>query len=125
MSVATTAEGVVNGDRAAAYGNVLDDFGRTADLWTALFRDYLKPGKSFKPEDVPAAMRMVKESRLRHSPRHEDSLIDICGYALTQEKVWLEQARRSHDVDVLIEELHAARPGEDTSPNQEKVTCES
>ncbi len=81
-SVAEEAEELVEGHRQADYGHPSIDLGRTAKLWTALF-DY-----TFTASDVAQAMRMVKESRLRNSPRHRDSLVDICGYALTQEMIW-------------------------------------
>ncbi len=82
MTVASEAESLVEGHRQDDYGHPSIDLGRTAKLWTALF-DY-----EFTASDVAQAMRMVKESRLRNSPRHRDSLVDICGYALTQEMIW-------------------------------------
>lgn len=81
-SILQEADRLVDGDRQASYGHPADDFARTAGLWSALF------GWDVKVTDVPAAMRMVKESRLRATPRHRDSLVDIAGYARTQEKVW-------------------------------------
>lgn len=81
-SVAQEAHRIVNGVRQADYGHPADDFARTAALWRARF------GWDVKTEDIPAAMRLVKESRLANSPRHRDSLTDIAGYAATQELVW-------------------------------------
>ena len=81
-NVAREAEGLVEGHRQADYGHPSVDLGRTAKLWSALI-DY-----PFTASDVAQMMRMVKESRLRNSPRHRDSLVDICGYALTQEMIW-------------------------------------
>lgn len=101
------AHGLIHGDRRAAYGSPLDDFSRTAALLTALFSDILKPGSQFVAEDVPTIQRMVKESRLRSSPRHRDSLVDICGYAGTQEMCWSERERRSHEIDCEIELEHS------------------
>ncbi len=82
QSVNQQADALVEGHRGEDYGHPSIDLGRTAKLWTALF-DY-----EFTASDVAQAMRMVKESRLRNSPRHRDSLVDICGYARTQEMVW-------------------------------------
>lgn len=81
-SILDEASRIVGGDRGKDYGHPYDDFSRTAALWAALF------GHEFTASDVAAAMRMVKESRLRNSPRHRDSLVDIAGYAQTQELVW-------------------------------------
>lgn len=87
-SVCAEADRLVSTDRQAVYGHPIEDFSRTAALWTALFKHKLKDNEAFNPEDVPAAMRMVKESRLMKSSRHRDSLVDIAGYAKTQELVW-------------------------------------
>lgn len=81
-NVATEAIGLVEGHRQKDYGHPATDLGRTAKLWTAMF------DHEFTAEDVATALRMVKESRLRNSPRHRDSLVDIIGYALTQEMIW-------------------------------------
>lgn len=81
-SVAEQATDLVEGHRQKDYGAPHIDLGRTARLWSALF-DY-----PFTASDVSQAMRLLKESRLRNSPRHRDSLVDIVGYALTQEMIW-------------------------------------
>jgi len=87
-TVADEAKTLVYGERAQAYGHPYDDFSRTADLWNALFRDKLHVLACFTATDVAAAMRMVKESRLQATPEHRDSLVDIVGYALAQERCW-------------------------------------
>jgi nucleoside 2-deoxyribosyltransferase len=87
-NVAQEADGLVNGDRQATYGHPSVDFGRTADFWTTRLQHKLADGERITSADVPALLRLLKESRLVESPRHRDSLVDICGYALTQEMVW-------------------------------------
>ena len=81
VSILEEAAGLVDDDRQSTYGHPADDFGRTARLWSALF------GWSVKAEDVAAALRLVKESRLRQTPGHLDSLVDIAGYARCSQKV--------------------------------------
>ncbi len=98
MNVAQEAESLVEGHRQADYGHPAIDLGRTALLVTALL-DGLTIGFGegqyrLKAEDMSQIQRMVKESRLRNSPRHRDSLVDICGYALTQEMVWSSEDDR-------------------------------
>lgn len=85
-SVLDQAHELVEGHRGKDYGHPWEDFNRTAGLWNALFAHKLS--SPFTASDVAAAMRMVKESRLQHTPDHRDSLVDICGYARTQEMVW-------------------------------------
>jgi hypothetical protein len=83
------ADELVEGHRGTDYGHPSIDLGRTAKLWSALM-DF-----DFTASDVAQMMRMVKESRLRNSPRHRDSLVDICGYARTQEMVWEKEEQSS------------------------------
>lgn len=75
MSFCKKASDLVNGNREADYGHPAENFQRIADLWTTLF------GRAFTREDVALAMTAVKMARLATSPTHEDSWIDICGYA--------------------------------------------
>jgi hypothetical protein len=91
-TVLERAQQLVFGARQDDYGHPADDFGRTADFWTVRFRHKLKDGERFTADDVPPAMRLVKESRLVNSPRHRDSIVDIAGYCGTQELVWQREA---------------------------------
>jgi hypothetical protein len=67
----------------------------TAELLNVRFADKLRTGKWFKPEDVAVIQRLVKESRLARSPNHRDSLVDVAGYAQTQDLVAQERKRRN------------------------------
>lgn len=71
------AEGLVDGDRNAQYGDPNQDFKRTADMWTA----YLDGKTELEPHDVAAMMALLKISRLRWSPEKRDSWADLAGYA--------------------------------------------
>ena len=44
QSILTEAQGLVHGDRNSDYGHPLDDFSRTAAIWTALLGGKLKDG---------------------------------------------------------------------------------
>ena len=70
-----TALRLTHGDRHQEYGHPAEDFERTAGMWQALF------GWDVDPKDVPLAMACVKLSRLRQSPEHTDSVVDLAGYA--------------------------------------------
>lgn len=69
------AKEIVNGARQENYGNPESNFQKIADYWTL----YL--GKSIQPHDVALMMVLMKLARLQNKADHEDSWIDICGYA--------------------------------------------
>ena len=83
------AKSLVHGDRNADYGHPLDDFTRTAAMWTAII------GVEIKPEQVPLMMICVKLSRLTNDINKRDSIIDVAGYAETLDMVLKEQKRRA------------------------------
>jgi hypothetical protein len=69
------AQSHISGDRAAAYGDINEDFGRIAQMWSAIF------GFEVPVEKVALAMVAVKMSRLSQNLDHRDSWVDIVGYA--------------------------------------------
>lgn len=71
---------ITSGDRQASYGPPDQDFRRTADMWTALFRSMLQDGVAFEPFHVAQAMILLKMSRQLHQ-RKRDNWVDTAGYA--------------------------------------------
>lgn len=69
------AERLICGERNAQYGDPLQDFRRTAAIWSALF------GRHFYPHEVAMAMAALKLSRLCWSPGKWDSWVDAAGYS--------------------------------------------
>ena len=61
--------------RAKDYGDAYLNHKRIAELWSPIL------DKDITVEQVYACMIAVKLSRLIETPDHEDSWIDICGYA--------------------------------------------
>ena len=72
------ANRITHGKRNEDYGSPLDDFSRTAKMWSAIL------GCEVHATDVPKCMIALKLSRQCHSPKR-DNLVDICGYAHTIE----------------------------------------
>lgn len=92
-SAAQEAHRLVHGNRGADYGHPIEDFTRTAALWTAQFRDLLKDGAAFTFREVWQAMCLVKMSRERNKPKR-DNRVDLAGYAETGQMCEDEAARR-------------------------------
>lgn len=70
-----TAGNLITGQRAKDYGDAGANFQRIANLWSPIL------GKDVTPEQVALCMAQVKIARLITSPAHEDSWIDLAGYA--------------------------------------------
>jgi hypothetical protein len=71
---------ITGGDRQNQYGPADQDFRRTAEMWSGLFRDMLKDGVSFEPYHIAQAMILLKMSRQLHQ-RKRDNWVDTAGYA--------------------------------------------
>jgi len=69
------ASDLVNGDRAAVYGDAWDNHSRIARIWSGIL------GQHIKPEQVYMCMIGLKLARLANTPEHLDSWIDVAGYA--------------------------------------------
>lgn len=69
------AESLVNGDRDKEYGEPSINHKRIAELWSVIL------DQAVSEQDVYLCMIAVKMSRLIHDSEHEDSWVDIAGYA--------------------------------------------
>lgn len=79
-------------ERGKSYGHPIDDFQRTAKMWSALL------GVEVTADQVIKCMICVKLSRLSASPRHQDSIDDLAGYAWCLDEV--TQLLKGVDVSV-------------------------
>ncbi|ALG30719.1 hypothetical protein AOZ07_02905 [Glutamicibacter halophytocola] len=73
-TVLTTAEQLINGDRAKDYGDASENFQRIANLWEPIL------GVEVTATDVALCLTQLKVSRLITSPAHKDSWVDAAGY---------------------------------------------
>jgi len=80
MTVLQEAESLINGDRAATYGDAKESFNRIAGMWSA----YL--GTEVTGLDVTNMMILLKVSRTKGG-YHRDSYVDIGGYAGLGERI--------------------------------------
>ena len=69
------AESLVNGHREEDYGPANINHQRIADMWSVILN------YEISLQDVYLCMIAVKMSRLIHDSEHEDSWVDIAGYA--------------------------------------------
>lgn len=86
------ANELIGGDRQRDYGNKLQNFSQIAMLWQGTLATKLQASAQITAEDVALCMMQVKIARLAKSPDHQDSILDIAGYAGCYEAVQLERA---------------------------------
>lgn len=73
-TVLTTAEQLINGQRAKDYGDASENFQRIANLWTPIL------GVEVTASEVALCLTQLKVARLITSPTHKDSWVDAAGY---------------------------------------------
>ena len=73
--VLTIARGLIIGQRAHDYGDAGESFQRIAKLWSATL------GINIQPHEVALCLAQLKIARAGACPAHEDSWVDLAGYA--------------------------------------------
>lgn len=68
-------------DRGLNYGSPEDNFIRIANLWTTHVRNRYGISAILDAHDVALMLLLMKVARLENCPTHEDSWVDIAGYA--------------------------------------------
>lgn len=87
-SILLEAEALTEGARQASYGSPLDDYTRTAKLWSAIL------GHEVTAEQAILCMVAVKISRECHRAKR-DNRVDGAGYFKCLDMVEQERARRN------------------------------
>jgi len=90
-SVTAEADRLVYSERTRDYDHPLDNFRKTAIVWTGLLYDKLK--RPITEEEVGLMMVGVKLAREAHKHKR-DNLVDMAGYAQTINMVLEERKRR-------------------------------
>ena len=62
-------------ERSTLYGDAADNMAAIAARWSATL------GREVAPAQVVLCLLDLKLARLAHDPTHEDSAVDVCGYA--------------------------------------------
>lgn len=88
-SILQKAHNLINGPRAASYGNAFDNWSRTAKIWSVIL------GIEVTPEQAALCMIGTKLAREVHKPA-EDNLLDIAGYVGVHELIVNEREERAH-----------------------------
>ena len=77
------AAAITEGARQQHYGSPEDNFKNIAELWqlylSQRFENVEEP--EISTTDVAIMMLLMKVARLVHDPHHDDSWLDIAGYA--------------------------------------------
>lgn len=81
MTILEEAAEKVAGEKAREYGPAGESFEFIALMWSALL------GVSITRKQVAMCMIALKLQRLRVTPNHRDSMVDIAGYTLLMEAV--------------------------------------
>lgn len=87
-TVLEEAQRLVHGDRQQDYGHPLDDFTKTAKMWSGVL------GVDVTPEQVGLCMCCVKISRQLNRPKR-DNMTDLAGYAATVQMCVEEREARA------------------------------
>lgn len=86
-SVCVEADELVNGERAAAYGDAVENWRDTAVYWTAWGhrRGWLPQDKRITGFDGAYMLMLAKVSRAANTPKR-DNQVDVCGYMEVAQK---------------------------------------
>jgi hypothetical protein len=82
---------LTHGPRRADYGHPLDDYTRTAALWSAMLAHKLR--EPITPEEAALCMVQVKLSRHMNAPKR-DNMVDAAGYTWVAWECTEERERR-------------------------------
>ena len=81
-NVLEEAQRIIYGDREKTYGSPSKNLQVIAEMWNA----YLGNEVCLTAQDVCVMMILLKSARLKNTPGHRDSVVDICGYAALIER---------------------------------------
>ena len=101
-----TAKTIVNGARQENYGSPESNFRNIAEMWTTYFNisKNTEDWYDITPTDVANMMILMKMARLMNKSDHEDSWVDIAGYAANGCELSTDRGRLSPLAEAVDEE---------------------
>lgn len=102
----STARQYITRDRSNAYGSAEDNFQDIADSWSAAGFAHVRRDGGTRPitaSDVAVMMILMKLARLKVNPSHEDSWVDVAGYAACGMQVANYSAKNFEVDEVQVE----------------------
>lgn len=93
QSILLEADALVNGPRRLDYGHPLDDYTRTAKMWSAIL------GHEVTAEQAALCMICVKISRECNAPKR-DNMVDAAGYSWVTQEIRDERKRRDGKANI-------------------------
>lgn len=81
------AEKLVYGDRNKAYGHPSGNFANIATAWNNYLFAKGRDSNKITAVDVASMNILQKMARISTNQRHEDSWLDVAGYAATAERI--------------------------------------
>ena len=101
-------------DRRDKYGQIEDNFGLIADLWSAYI------GASVTAVDVAMIMGMLKMARIKTGKYTQDNFVDLAGYAACGAEVAELDASKKQD-ETLQKLQHVKELIAERDENREKI----
>lgn len=101
-------------DRRDKYGQIEDNFGLIADLWSAYI------GASVTAVDVAMMMGMLKMARIKTGKYTQDNFVDLAGYAACGAEVAELDASKKQD-ETLQKLQHVKELIAERDENREKI----
>lgn len=80
------AVAIIYGDREKTYGSPDKNLKVIAGYWTVHLNASYGKNLCLTVDDVCVMMMLLKQARLANSPKHEDSLVDLIGYAALKDR---------------------------------------
>lgn len=115
-SILEEAHKIIYGDREKTYGSPDQNLQLIADFWNSYLARKDNGQTLLTSYDICHMMILLKIARLRNSPTHHDSLVDLCGYAALVERVEEYKKGSLHKSEPAIPTHFFTEPVKTTAP---------